>query len=123
MHSILIVEDDESIRLTLQEALEYEGHTVLTAANGLTGINLLKTIETPCLIFLDQMMPIMDGQSFLRAKALDDKIAAIPVIIMSATQDLSSRLGAVAFLKKPIDLDRLLELADQYCQKHTGAVR
>ena len=59
--NILIVEDDESIRETLKLLLEVEGYFVTVASNGREALELLKKIDTPFMILLDLMMPVMDG--------------------------------------------------------------
>lgn len=61
---ILVVEDDTSIRELLVELLESEGYVVSSAVNGLEGIKYLQSQQTPDLILIDLMMPVMDGYSF-----------------------------------------------------------
>jgi CheY-like chemotaxis protein len=116
-YSVLIVEDDESIRLILKEILEDEGYEVFTAENGKVGIDFLKKFTRPCLILLDFMMPVMDGKEFMEAKRQDDLIAPIPVVLVSAFEDRSRDIGAQGFVKKPIDFDCLLKFLDKYCHR------
>ena len=118
MHSILVVEDDHAIRVTLRAALESMGWLVFTAANGIDGIMILKRINLPCIILLDQMMPLMDGEGFLKIKNNDKELAPIPVIVLSAVSDRITHLGAVGFLKKLVDLDLLFESIRKYCGEH-----
>lgn len=113
--SILIVEDEETIRESLQMLLEQEGYSVFTASNGEEGLQVLRTIEHPCLILLDLLMPVMNGMEFLKAKANDDIIAQIPVCVVSGVSDKPDLINIAAFVKKPIDLDILLKLVHQYC--------
>ncbi|MEO5970088.1 MAG: response regulator [Bdellovibrionia bacterium] len=70
--SILVVEDEESIRENFQLLLELEGYSVFTASNGKESLRILKTIEKPCLILLDLLMPVMNGMEFLEAKSQED---------------------------------------------------
>lgn len=113
--TILIVEDDESIRETLQAVLELEGHDVLTAENGQEGLNLLATHPKPCLILLDLMMPVMNGWEFAATIEKDAKLASIPVIIVSAYNDKATNIKSIASLKKPIDLRSLNETIKKWC--------
>lgn len=113
--TILIVEDDESIRETLQAVLELEGHEVLTAENGQEGLNVLATQPQPCLILLDLMMPVMNGWEFATALEKDAKFSSIPIIVVSAYTDKATTIKSIAFLKKPIDLRSLNETVKKWC--------
>lgn len=109
--SILIVEDEREIREVLQQALEFEGYTTLAASNGAEAMDALDK-ETPALILLDLMMPVMDGWEFLERRKPRD--AAIPVIVVSAVAGMGSRSAkADAFLKKPVELDTLLQTVEK----------
>ncbi len=106
---ILIIDDDETVRNTLIEVLEKEHYTVFAASNGQEGIEVLEKIPRPCLILLDLMMPIMDGWEFLDFRENDRLISKIPVVVISAFSEQAKKIKVNAFLKKPIDLKRLLE--------------
>ena len=113
---ILVIEDEQGIRETLKLVLEIEGYEVLLAANGHEALDLLKSIPRPGIIFLDLMMPVMDGFEFLAFRMKDNAIASIPVVIVSAFPDQVSKLNQVqGFVKKPVNLDQLLAFAEQYC--------
>src|SRR4051812_34875241 len=61
-YRLLVVDDDEDIRETLQAVFESEGYLVTTASNGLEALDRLRTMPTaPCVIVLDLMMPVMSG--------------------------------------------------------------
>lgn len=116
---ILVIEDDTAIRETLKEVLELEGYAVVTAENGEAGLRVLEAVQRPCLIFLDLMMPVMDGWQFLEAlKAHPDSVlSSIPVTVVSAAAEaveISSR-HQVHVLKKPTDIDHFLKIAMEYC--------
>src|SRR4051812_3289101 len=83
-HVVLLVEDDEPIRTSLQMLLEDKGYRVLTATNGKTALELLRNGDPPNVILLDLMMPVMTGSAFLEALRNDVELSRIPVIIMSA---------------------------------------
>jgi CheY-like chemotaxis protein len=120
---ILVVEDDQDIREGLVDALTTEGYTVFSASNGKEGVELLKTVEQPCLVLLDLMMPVMNGFEFLQVKRGDVTIAPTPVIVVSAVVDEAKATGANGFLKKPIDLDILMAVVRQYCGESSSEVK
>ncbi len=112
---ILVVEDDRYIRDSLRELLEDEGHTVTCAENGARGLAELEAMRpSPDLILLDLMMPVKDGFQFRSEQRADARFAHIPVVVMSADPRLDSRrdaLEALAYLRKPVDIDALLSAA------------
>lgn len=110
---ILIVDDDDEIRATLREILEYEGHEVLAASNGSQALAALRTGSRPCLILLDLMMPVMSGYAFRQAQLRDPMLASIPVIFLSAHAH-GEQLDAEV-IQKPFRLDRLLLAVEKAC--------
>jgi CheY-like chemotaxis protein len=114
-HSVLIIEDEEFIRENLQLFLELEGYSVLTAGNGQEGLGYLRKMTPPCLILLDLLMPVMDGREFLEAKATEKSLSSIPVCVVSGVASRPDLPGVAAFVPKPIDLKRLLEVIRHYC--------
>ena len=116
---IFVVEDDEDIRDSLIELLGGEGYEVTTAENGQIALDhLCSTPQLPDLILLDLMMPIKDGYQFCIEQALNSKIAQIPVIIMSAhghIKEKRERINARAYLKKPVDIDEIIETVKRHC--------
>jgi CheY-like chemotaxis protein len=115
--AVLVVEDDHDIRVTLRAVIEGEGYPVYTASNGQEAIALLESLaEKPRLIVLDLMMPVMDGWQFARLLKSNATLAALPVAVQSAFGSaVSPPSGAVAILKKPIDIQQLIGLIDQHC--------
>lgn len=85
---LLVIDDDESNRTMMQRMLEAEGFSVRTADNGKTGIELI-TQNRPCLIFLDIMMPVMDGFEFVEVLRDNPDWRNIPVITVTG-RELSS---------------------------------
>jgi two-component system alkaline phosphatase synthesis response regulator PhoP len=116
MKTILIVEDEYAIAETLRELLEQEGFQVATAANGEDALTTLSTVR-PNLILMDIMMPVLDGIETLRRIRANDRLHAIPIILMSAAPKVT--IAAIderqfsAFLKKPFDIQTLLEKVGQ----------
>jgi CheY-like chemotaxis protein len=108
---ILVVDDDEDIRLTLQQILEEEGYPSLIAANGAEALEVIRRERRhPRLVLLDLMMPIMDGARFQAKLAEDPGMAAVPVVVISAgaTADRPVGVPAAGYLSKPVDLRTLM---------------
>src|SRR5262245_22661189 len=114
---VLIVEDDADLREMMAQLLALEGFVATTVANGLEALEYLERGDKPDIILLDLMMPVMDGWEFRRQQQSDPTLASVPVVILSALdQRRAAEVNAVAFLKKPLDFDRLLQLVRQYCR-------
>jgi CheY-like chemotaxis protein len=114
---ILLVEDDPDNRLMLSTVLEWEGHSVMTAANGMEAFNMAR-LHHPCLILLDLMMPVMTGEEFRNAQIADASIERIPVIVLSARHDaaqIAKRMKVAGCLSKPVDFDALTRLVKEKC--------
>jgi CheY-like chemotaxis protein len=113
---VLIVEDDEDLREMMAQMLTLEGFETVAVSNGREALEYLHESEKPDVILLDLMMPVMDGWEFRRQQQADPALAPVPVIVLSALdQARASNLEAEAFLKKPLDFDRLLSLVRAYC--------
>lgn len=111
--SILIVEDDLDIQEALKDALEFEGYDVEVAGDGRIAIDRLHSSkDLPTLILLDLMLPFVTGWEVLDhlKKDPDSSLASIPVIVTTAAGNTNSTFKhpVEAHLKKPIDLDTLL---------------
>jgi DNA-binding response OmpR family regulator len=116
---ILIVEDDPDILSSLAEAVREEGFEVETAANGYQALARLEQ-QMPDLIFLDLMMPLMDGWKFLQVARERFPHMRAPVVLLSAVHNLTveaERLGIARFLPKPFDLAEVTGLAHQLCSR------
>ncbi|RMH02293.1 MAG: hybrid sensor histidine kinase/response regulator [Chloroflexi bacterium] len=104
---ILIVDDNESVRDLLSARLERRGYQVETAENGKIALERMRQQEFH-LILLDIMMPEMNGYQVLEAIQNDDHLKNIPVVVLSALNDMNSvvkcvELGAEDYLFKPIN--------------------
>jgi CheY-like chemotaxis protein len=109
--TILIVEDDPDSREMFIELLRGGGYFVFAAANGKDAMKFLVGNSLPDAILLDMFMPEMDGWQFRRAQDTDSRLAAIPVIVVSAVaaaENSAVRAGAVGFFQKPVATDQLL---------------
>ena len=103
---ILVIEDSEINRDILTSILENE-YSVLSAENGLVGLNLLKEhSDDISLILLDIEMPVMDGYTFLDTIKADEELSLVPVIVMTSSDTEEGEVealvrGATDFLPKP----------------------
>src|SRR5215510_299127 len=114
---VLIVEDDADLREMMAQLLSLEGYQTAAVGNGREALDYLKTGHKPDLILLDLMMPVMDGWEFCRQQNADPTLAGVPVVILSALDaQRAAGVPAAAFLKKPLDFDRLLQLVRSYCR-------
>jgi CheY-like chemotaxis protein len=115
---VLVVEDDADIKEALVQVLEGEGLDVRAADNGLDALNVLRApgAPLPCVILLDLMMPVMDGWTFRTTQLADPGLAHIPVVVLTAagTTMGAEKVRADATLRKPVDLDTLLETLGRY---------
>ena len=105
---ILVVDDDPGIRQTIRWALEDEGFTVATAADGQEALAQGER-HRPALVILDMTLPVLDGHAV--ADGLRAGGAAVPILMITADGSAvakARRVGAYAYLKKPFDIDALL---------------
>lgn len=110
--NILVVDDSRTIVHALQLILVRAGYTTVPAFDGVQAIDLARR-HMPDLILMDIVMPTMNGFEATRALKADINTRRIPIVIISGSDQMSdrmwgTRLGARAFLSKPIDKDELL---------------
>ncbi|HUT56204.1 MAG TPA: sigma-54 dependent transcriptional regulator [bacterium] len=109
-HTVLLIDDEESIRTTLAGVLSDEGFRVLTAADGAAGLALAEE-KFPDLVLLDIWMPGMDGIDVL--KALKERWPELPVVMISGhgtveTAVKATKLGAFDFIEKPLSIEKVV---------------
>jgi CheY-like chemotaxis protein len=115
--SVLVVEDDFDIRESIAEALDDAGFRVATAAHGLEALSYLRgAADLPAVILLDLMMPVMSGFELVAELRGDARLAGIPIVLLSGDAQVSEaakRLAAVAWIKKPTSVDKLVTTLDR----------
>jgi CheY-like chemotaxis protein len=112
---ILVVDDEPMIRQLVADALQEFGYHVDTAANGAEALEIMRQ-AVPHAIVLDLMMPRLGGTGFVELLRLNPLIASVPVLLVTAAygaRETAERIGAQAYLTKPFELDRLIELVGE----------
>jgi CheY-like chemotaxis protein len=115
MATVLVVDDEFGIAELFEAILQDEGHRVLTASNGRHGLEVLAK-ERPDVVFLDYMMPVMDGANMLRRMTADQKLQHIPVVMMSSIAEaaVAERCsGYVKFMRKPFNVSQVTDVVEQ----------
>ncbi len=112
MTKILVIEDDALNREMIARRLVWEGHTIVTATNGIDGISIIES-EQPDLVLVDVGLPILNGWQVARHIKACEQTAHIPIIALTAfvsSHDREQSLisGCDDFETKPINFQRLL---------------
>jgi CheY-like chemotaxis protein len=120
---VLVIDDDVTARELIGDYLRQAGFAVMTAAGGREGLKRAKESH-PIAITLDVMMPDIDGWTVLAALRGDPQLADIPVVMATIVDERRQgmALGAVGYLTKPIERDKLVELVRRYAAP-TGPTR
>ena len=116
MPKILVIDDDPSIRLLLNDVLESEGFDVVTVDDGFAGLRAIESEHPDCVI-LDVMMPGIDGHDVLKRIRATLGGPELPVVMLTAAADDAQAWrawteGVDYFLAKPFDPDELLRYLD-----------
>ena len=117
MKTILLVEDDDSIREAYAEILTSEGYAVVEATNGRIALEKLEAMHhLPSLVLLDMMMPEMTGAELLDALHESHRLAAMPVVLVSASNvTVREMRGARRFVRKPASFETLMRIVTEFC--------
>jgi CheY-like chemotaxis protein len=119
-HALLLVDDDADARRALKELLGLHGYEVSVATDGEDALAQLGRGLAPCLVLLDLHMPRMSGWDFRRAQLRDPALRALPVAVFSGDaheEAAAAELGIHLFVRKPVDIDRLLATIDAHCER------
>jgi CheY-like chemotaxis protein len=113
--TIMVVDDDRSIREAISDTLADLGCKVVQAADGAEGLAYLRSSgQLPRLVFLDLTMAGMDGYQLRAEMARDPRLARIPIVVVTANHEAANRLGGTPVLKKPLQLQSMLGAIEAY---------
>ncbi|TRW25767.1 response regulator [Flavobacterium zepuense] len=117
MKKILIVDDEPNIVMSLEYTFKKNNFEVFIARDGQEALDLLKT-ESPDVIILDVMMPMVDGFATLEQIKKDDRLGDCKVIFLSAKNKESDierglSLGANLYMTKPFSIKKLVEQVNE----------
>jgi chemosensory pili system protein ChpA (sensor histidine kinase/response regulator) len=116
---VLVVDDSLTVRRVTQRLLVREGYRVVTAKDGLEALERLAE-ERPAVLLSDIEMPRMDGFDLVRNVRADERLADLPVVMITSRiaqkhRDYASELGVDHYLGKPYSEEELLSLVARYC--------
>ncbi len=111
MKTILVVDDEADIVEAVAEFLTGEGYRVVSAGNGTYALARLEK-ENPNLVLTDSIMPVTDGPGFVQRMRALPEFRSLPVVLMSASREISVRTDGLSVLNKPFGLDELLTVIE-----------
>jgi DNA-binding response OmpR family regulator len=115
MKTIVILDDESSLTDVLAATLSDAGFRAYTGANGVHGLELISK-HAPDLVMVDYVMPLLDGSGVLRAMRADERLAQIPVLVMSSLPEpaiSANCTGYAAFLRKPFRFEAALAAVEK----------
>ncbi len=121
--AVLVADDDEAVRELVATILEEEGYAVRTAASGSEALSVARQ-ERPAVVLMDVNMPGLDGLSACRRLRADERLAALPVVLMSSQPipgDELRRCRADNFLPKPFDITELVDEVERHLDRQAVA--
>jgi CheY-like chemotaxis protein len=116
--SVLVVDDDPMVVKVLKEPLTKAGYKVLVANHGLEALQVVKS-QTPDLIILDILMPLLDGFRTARILKFDKRFQNIPIVVLTSRategeRKMGEQVGADEFLYKPFRPPQVLNIVQRY---------
>ena len=121
--TILVLDDDPSLRHMLRVVLEQDGFSVVAAGDVQSALAQCD-VQLPDLMIVDLMLPVEDGEMFLREFRRRWRHEDVPAIVLSASSarsEIARRLGVEASLPKPFFAEDLRELVSQLIEGHESA--
>jgi CheY-like chemotaxis protein len=116
---VLVVDDDERVRVILMRHLTTAGFDVVAVSSGAEGLRLLREEGNISLVLLDLAMPEMSGLEFREQQLADARISDTPVVIVTGsgiTTEDREHLQAVDYLAKPVGREELIRVVARYCR-------
>jgi CheY-like chemotaxis protein len=101
MSTILVVDDDPSIRFLLRAILEAESHTILEAGNGQAALEAIDSGPLPDIVMTDLMMPVMSGAELIVRLRSEARTARLPIVVVSSNPEAVANLAVDGIVTKP----------------------
>lgn len=117
---VLVIDDEPLVRKLFRRVLEDAGFQVVVAADGEEGLTMLRSGPSVCVVLLDLKMPKMDGTAFRNAQRRDQRLAAIPTVVVTGSpvpEPLRRELCAADYLLKPVKRDDLIRAVERFCRR------
>jgi DNA-binding response OmpR family regulator len=116
--TVLVIEDESNILMSIKFCLSRAGYDVITAMNGLSGVEMALS-RKPDLVLLDLLLPDMHGLLVCQALKDNADTKAIPIVVLSAYSeqslvDAAMKAGAIEYVKKPFEPAALKETVGKY---------
>ena len=123
-HRIVVIDADHDLRNGVLHRCAGEGWDVVGAADRSEALGHLDGEPCPCVIFLDPMMPGMDGWRFMSELLVWPNLRAVPIVVVSScgTPQSVQWLGATEYLRKPFPATRAVEIVQELCPSAVLAV-
>ncbi len=115
LHSVLVVDDERTVRDLFRDVLGETGHRVDVAASGPDALERLRSGSIPCVILTDVRMPRMDGFELEREISRDPQLSSVPVVVLTGDKILSFTSPA---RDKPFSAEELNALVQRTCRLH-----
>ncbi len=122
--TVLLLEDNPSVRELIKVLLETEGYAIIEASDGQDGLDKAESMK-PDLMILDLMMPGLDGENVLRAMRRHSKLSKVPVLVVSGKYEsldaLRNLIGHENIFPKPFEPSRMLDRIGELIGHPDGA--
>lgn len=116
---VVVVDDEPGFGEAIQDVFEVHGFDVHVALDGVEALALFKRLPgTPCIVILDLVMPRMDGNTLYRTIKADPVLSKVAVLV--TTSDPSRAPSGVLLMRKPVDLDILINTVRRCCDQPIG---
>jgi CheY-like chemotaxis protein len=116
MTTVLVVEDDPTLRRVIEMVLEARGYEVAQARHGAAALECM-AVSIPGVVVADLRMPVMDGRELIENMRLDPRLQEIPVVLLTGNADGAQTAGAGAIVIKPFDPEVLATTIERLTEK------
>src|ERR1051325_5986430 len=120
MTTVLVVEDDPTLRRVIEMVLEARGYKVAQARHGAAALEQM-AVSIPGIVIADLKMPVMGGRELIEQMRLDPRLQAVPVVLLTGNPDGAlSVLGTGAIVVKPFDPGTLASTIERLTEKDSS---